>query len=253
MSSPHCVTSHLANEFCFIYRSRLGGAPRTWICFGFAGITNGHISSSLLIMALHFVLFLLWLGWKEDLCNSHVNSHNVILGKWLIWMPDNSDEPCLETCVICGAFNWCLCSEWISQKKPKREICSAALFPSLVSKRVLVLSPREEKMPFHHVTAGLLYKGNYLSRSLSDSDSDVLASISVEELDGKTSRWTVWLLSCRTLNVLLKWFGCCCRPFYPIIIGTISRQMKMSRLYWNTEATGCCYCTLTCSFSSISV
>ena len=44
-----------------------------------------------------------------------------------------------------------------------------------------------EKMPFHHVTAGLLYKGNYLSRSLSDSDSDVLASISVEELDGKTS------------------------------------------------------------------
>lgn len=41
-------------------------------------------------------------------------------------------------------------------------------------------------MPFHHVTAGLLYKGNYLSRSLSDSDSEVLASISVEELDGKT-------------------------------------------------------------------
>ncbi|XP_034086470.1 calcium-binding protein 8 [Gymnodraco acuticeps] len=40
-----------------------------------------------------------------------------------------------------------------------------------------------EKMPFHNVTAGLLYKGNYLSRSLSDSDSDVLASISVEELD----------------------------------------------------------------------
>ncbi|XP_072308703.1 calcium-binding protein 8 isoform X2 [Eucyclogobius newberryi] len=40
-----------------------------------------------------------------------------------------------------------------------------------------------EKMPFHHVTAGLLYKGNYLSRSLSDSDSDVLANISVEELD----------------------------------------------------------------------
>uniref|UniRef100_A0A3P9HI55 Calneuron 1 n=1 Tax=Oryzias latipes TaxID=8090 RepID=A0A3P9HI55_ORYLA len=40
-----------------------------------------------------------------------------------------------------------------------------------------------EKMPFHHVTAGLLYKGNYLSRSLSDSDSEVLASISVEELD----------------------------------------------------------------------
>ncbi|KAM6946258.1 calcium-binding protein 8 [Aplochiton taeniatus] len=38
-------------------------------------------------------------------------------------------------------------------------------------------------MPFHHVTAGLLYKGNYLSNSLSDSDSDQLASISVEELD----------------------------------------------------------------------
>ncbi|CAB1433289.1 unnamed protein product, partial [Pleuronectes platessa] len=43
--------------------------------------------------------------------------------------------------------------------------------------------PQREKMPFHHVTAGLLYKGNYLSRSLSESDSDVMASISVEELD----------------------------------------------------------------------
>lgn len=107
-------------------------------------------------------------------------------------------------------------------------------------------------MPFHHVTAGLLYKGNYLSRSLSDSDSDVLASISVEELDGKASRWTVWLLSCRMLNVLLKWFGCCCRPFYPIIIGTISPQMKMSRLYWNAEATGGCYCTVLWHVQSVA-
>ncbi|XP_049555546.1 calcium-binding protein 8 isoform X5 [Orcinus orca] len=42
-----------------------------------------------------------------------------------------------------------------------------------------------EKMPFHHVTAGLLYKGNYLNRSLSaGSDSEQLANISVEELDG---------------------------------------------------------------------
>lgn len=41
-------------------------------------------------------------------------------------------------------------------------------------------------MPFHHVTAGLLYKGNYLNRSLSaSSDSEQLANISVEELDGK--------------------------------------------------------------------
>ncbi|TRY94674.1 hypothetical protein DNTS_021578 [Danionella cerebrum] len=40
------------------------------------------------------------------------------------------------------------------------------------------------KMPFHHVTAGLLYKGNYLSRSLSEhSNSEQLANISVEELD----------------------------------------------------------------------
>ncbi|XP_028937842.1 calcium-binding protein 8 isoform X3 [Ornithorhynchus anatinus] len=39
-------------------------------------------------------------------------------------------------------------------------------------------------MPFHHVTAGLLYKGNYLNRSLSaGSDSEQLANISVEELD----------------------------------------------------------------------
>ncbi|KAL1260597.1 hypothetical protein QQF64_008424, partial [Cirrhinus molitorella] len=44
--------------------------------------------------------------------------------------------------------------------------------------------PYGEKMPFHHVTAGLLYKGNYLSRSLSEhSNSEQLASISVEELD----------------------------------------------------------------------
>ncbi|KTF91326.1 hypothetical protein cypCar_00017549, partial [Cyprinus carpio] len=41
-----------------------------------------------------------------------------------------------------------------------------------------------EKMPFHHVTAGLLYKGNFLSRSLSEhSNSEQLANISVEELD----------------------------------------------------------------------
>lgn len=47
------------------------------------------------------------------------------------------------------------------------------------------LVPRE-KMPFHHVTAGLLYKGNYLNRSLSaGSDSEQLANISVEELDGE--------------------------------------------------------------------
>lgn len=39
---------------------------------------------------------------------------------------------------------------------------------------------------FHHVTAGLLYKGNCLNRSLSaGSDSEQLANISVEELDGK--------------------------------------------------------------------
>uniref|UniRef100_A0A1A7Y1M8 EF-hand domain-containing protein n=1 Tax=Iconisemion striatum TaxID=60296 RepID=A0A1A7Y1M8_9TELE len=60
---------------------------------------------------------------------------------------------------------------------------------SLLEEPVVLQYPTEydqqcgEKMPFHHVTAGLLYKGNYLSRSLSDSDSDVLATISVEELD----------------------------------------------------------------------
>ncbi len=55
---------------------------------------------------------------------------------------------------------------------------------------VLLLSlTLREKMPFHHVTAGLLYKGNYLSRSLSEhSNSEQLASISVEELDGE--QWT---------------------------------------------------------------
>ncbi|TKC38540.1 hypothetical protein EI555_007207 [Monodon monoceros] len=47
-----------------------------------------------------------------------------------------------------------------------------------------LLELQGEKMPFHHVTAGLLYKGNYLNRSLSaGSDSEQLANISVEELD----------------------------------------------------------------------
>lgn len=47
-------------------------------------------------------------------------------------------------------------------------------------------------MPFHHVTAGLLYKGNYLNRSLSaGSDSEQLANISVEELDGKNESQSV--------------------------------------------------------------
>ncbi|RXN03882.1 calcium-binding 8 isoform X1 [Labeo rohita] len=49
---------------------------------------------------------------------------------------------------------------------------------------VVLEYPVGEKMPFHHVTAGLLYKGNYLSRSLSEhSNSEQLANISVEELD----------------------------------------------------------------------
>ncbi|XP_036681074.1 calcium-binding protein 8 isoform X1 [Balaenoptera musculus] len=47
-----------------------------------------------------------------------------------------------------------------------------------------MIPAKMEKMPFHHVTAGLLYKGNYLNRSLSaGSDSEQLANISVEELD----------------------------------------------------------------------
>lgn len=47
---------------------------------------------------------------------------------------------------------------------------------------------RREAMPLHHVTAGLLYKGHYLSSSLSEgSDSDQLANISAEELGGECS------------------------------------------------------------------
>ncbi|XP_041092525.1 calcium-binding protein 8-like [Polyodon spathula] len=54
---------------------------------------------------------------------------------------------------------------------------------SVMEQYPTVYDPYRGKMPFHHVTAGLLYKGNYLSRSLSDeSDSEQLASISVEEL-----------------------------------------------------------------------
>ncbi|XP_050785642.1 calcium-binding protein 8 [Gopherus flavomarginatus] len=56
---------------------------------------------------------------------------------------------------------------------------------SMVASGVIFLNmDLREKMPFHHVTAGLLYKGNYLNRSLSaGSDSEQLANISVEELD----------------------------------------------------------------------
>ncbi|XP_026138396.1 calcium-binding protein 8 isoform X1 [Carassius auratus] len=54
----------------------------------------------------------------------------------------------------------------------------------VVLDRPVEYDPYGEKMPFHHVTAGLLYKGNYLSRSLSEhSNSEQLANISVEELD----------------------------------------------------------------------
>lgn len=43
-----------------------------------------------------------------------------------------------------------------------------------------------EKMPFHHVRAGLLYPDNYLSSSLTDgSEAFQLTSISTEELGGK--------------------------------------------------------------------
>lgn len=150
-------------------------------------------------MGSRHVIFLLdlkqtWKQWRF----MHL-ARQCILGEWLMWMPDNirvavamknltcellSFSPCLETCVMCGAFNWCLCSKLIFQKT--QEISRAPPFPSL--SKCFLLSSLREKMPFHHVTAGLLYKGNYLSRSLSDSDSDVLASISVEELHGKASQ-----------------------------------------------------------------
>ena len=43
-----------------------------------------------------------------------------------------------------------------------------------------------EKMPFHHVRAGLLYPDNYLSSSLTEgSESFQLTSISTEELGGE--------------------------------------------------------------------
>lgn len=43
-----------------------------------------------------------------------------------------------------------------------------------------------EKMPFHHVRAGLLYPDNYLSTSLTEgSEAFQLTSISTEELGGE--------------------------------------------------------------------
>lgn len=72
-------------------------------------------------------------------------------------------------------------------------------------------------MPFHHVTAGLLYKGNYLSRSLSEhSNSEELANISVEELDGE--RWwhrhnTYTQLFC-TIYVAVCVITCLCCDLY---------------------------------------
>lgn len=163
-------------------------------------------------MGSHFLLLFTRLDvkfvWKGDLCTSRVTSGYFILDKGLISIPGNrcrfrcccndreilqvGSSPLLINIVLGGAFNWCLRSELIFREKNKQTqgrdlLFSSSVLPPLLSKCLLLSSPRE-KMPFHHVTAGLLYKGNYLSRSLSDSDSDVLASISVEELDGKASQ-----------------------------------------------------------------
>lgn len=56
----------------------------------------------------------------------------------------------------------------------------------LFRQNVCVLS--REKMPFHHVRAGLLYPDNYLSSSLTEgSEAFQLTSISTEELGGECS------------------------------------------------------------------
>lgn len=72
-------------------------------------------------------------------------------------------------------------------------ICKVYLF----SVCVCVLC--REKMPFHHVRAGLLYPDNYLSSSLTEgSESFQLTSISTEELGGecadtvRVGGWWVW-------------------------------------------------------------
>ena len=62
-----------------------------------------------------------------------------------------------------------------------------------------VLCAFRGKMPFHHVRAGLLYTGNYLSRSLSEtSEAFQLTSISTEELGGEPTCacMEICLLSC---------------------------------------------------------
>lgn len=82
---------------------------------------------------------------------------------------------------------------------------------------VLLLSlSLREKMPFHHVTAGLLYKGNYLSRSLSEhSNSEQLASISVEELDGEQ---TLTQILCTLFKVKLLTTFCECYLIFQLVI-----------------------------------
>jgi len=130
----------------------------------------------------------------------------------------------------------------LSKKKNCKHRTRHFLGTSLCFAHVFLLSPLREKVPFHHVTTGLLYKENYLSRSLSGSDSDALASITVEELGGKASQLSVWLRSCLMLNVHLKgiWLppaALQCLPPPPPPIGNIHCRIKMSRWHFNIYCT----------------
>lgn len=92
---------------------------------------------------------------------------------------DNNDHfHIINLSVLCHSLMWILDPDL---RKPL-----PCFLVWLVEYVLLFSLSLREKMPFHHVTAGLLYKGNYLSRSLSEhSNSEQLANISVEELDGE--------------------------------------------------------------------
>ncbi len=75
-----------------------------------------------------------------------------------------------------------------------------------------------EKMPFHHVRAGLLYPDNYLSSSLTEgSEAFQLTSISTEELGGECVCVCVAVFGCVCVCVRVcvcerererEWVGC---------------------------------------------
>ncbi|MXQ82636.1 hypothetical protein E5288_WYG009685 [Bos mutus] len=113
------------------------------------------------------------------------------VGRYAAVLQTGRDDPCLAIdrglLLPSGAKdrrNWIQTPLKKQFQHAKQRTLKAWISPGGLGALNICENRPREKMPFHHVTAGLLYKGNYLNRSLSaGSDSEQLANISVEELD----------------------------------------------------------------------